>query len=71
MSRSKKKPWIKDYNKGAKAISHRKFRRATNQALQAGKEPPVDQHEVMNQYDVCDYKIDFSGLNNEHKARRK
>ncbi len=61
MSRSYKKIGIvKDHNKGSKQISKQKIRNAVNQKL---RDINLDndvvlpiEREVVNSYDVCDYK---------------
>jgi hypothetical protein len=58
MSRSRKKvPVVKDKGPELK-FYNRKFRRKEKQALQEGKDPPVRTSEVVNDWDVCDWKAD-------------
>lgn len=58
MSRSYKKNQIyKDYNKGSKKLSHRKFRRKSKQILDEEDKLSFKQSEVMNPYDISDWKI--------------
>lgn len=59
MSRSRKKPILKDSNKGMKRHSHKLFRKKVKQKIQENRldEIPEDQREVTNQYDVSDWKF--------------
>ena len=59
MSRSFKKPIIKDNNSFCQKEGHRRFRGKTKQLIKQNKfeELPVTMSEVINDYDVCDYKI--------------
>jgi len=74
MSRSKKKPIITDVTKEKKKISHKKFRRKVKQDIQADKldELPLNEREITNQYDVCDYKYIIDKENKFYnKSKRK
>jgi len=74
MSRSKKKPIITDVTKGKKKISHKKFRRKVKQDIQSDKldELPLNEKEITNQYDVCDYKYIIDKENKYYnKSKRK
>lgn len=58
MSRSFKKHKIyKDYNGGSKKLNHRIFRRVTKHRLNGNRELPTKMSEVMNSYDISDYKF--------------
>lgn len=61
MSRSyKKQPVLKDKNKGMQKIGNRKFRRKSKQKNKLNDPDailPIDKSEVINDYDVTDWKI--------------
>lgn len=55
MSRSKKKPIMKDSPKGRRALYWRATRRVINQAVRQGKETLPLEKEIVNDYDYSDY----------------
>lgn len=59
MSRSKKKPIIKDKSRNYKRTSAywRRVRRVTKQAVKKGEELLPAPREIVNDYDYCDYII--------------
>lgn len=72
MSRSyKHKNILKDTNKGSKLIGSRKMRRKTKSKLSPRTIIddelilPEDKSEVINDYDVCDWKIYFDELSED------
>ncbi len=74
MGKSHKQPIITDYNKGAKKMSHGKFRKVVKQKIQVGDfdSLPEDEREITNQYDICDWKFHASrGDDWYEKATRK
>ena len=66
MSRSKKKAVHKDHNKGMKRMANKALRAATREALHHEKEMPV-MNDVINQYDVCDYRFFGEGFHKNKK----
>lgn len=62
MSRSKKKPWIKIGSTWSRRWGNKLFRAKTKQAIKEGKEPPVDKSEVMNDWDVVDYRYNYEHI---------
>lgn len=57
MSRSKRKPIVKDKPRNKKASTYyRKIRRTNKQRIKDGLEP-LNSKELVNDYDYCDYKI--------------
>ena len=73
MSRSRKKvSSIVDHPKDAKKINNRKFRRRSKTAIVTDKELPIKNSEVMNDYDVSDYKfLYWPGEKDYKKNKRK
>ena len=76
MSRSKKKPIYKD--KGNKKDYWKTVRRVTKHALRNGDENLPDPKEIVNDYEYCDFIIDFRFhrgrlwfRENKEKASRK
>lgn len=69
MSRSVKKIGIyKDKPTFGKKLGNKKFRRKTKQKIKNSEEElPIDKSEVINDYDVCDYKF----FSKDKKAKRK
>lgn len=73
MSRSYRKPWVKDpANSYMKKIHARKMRRIIHQIMKCLKDyevgPEIPHYrEVTNQYDVCDFIFPCS----EEKCKRK
>lgn len=70
MSRSIKKPIIKDKNRYSQKLGNRKMRAKTKILLKTrGEESifPIDKSEVVNDYDVSDYKF----FNKDEKSTRK
>lgn len=67
MSRSyKKKAIIKDSGLGFKTLGNRKFRRKSKQKVKLNDPDsvlPVDKSEVVNDYDVCDWKFEVTKKN--------
>lgn len=57
MSRSTKKPIVKDNPKGRRAFYWRATRRVINQAIRQGKETLPIEKEIVNDYDYSDYKF--------------
>lgn len=55
MSRSYKKPIYKD--KG-NILYNRICRRRNKQLIRQGKEP-LDNRSIVNDYDICDFKVDY------------
>lgn len=81
MSRSRKKHLIIKAGSGEfRRIHNRRWRRRNRQQVNLGKEPFL-QHEIGNQYDVCDYRLRwttdeemwmiFCGHSEEKIRRRK
>lgn len=59
MSRSRRKPIIKDKPRNSKAASYyRKIRRINKQRVLQGLEP-LSPKEIFNDYDYCDYILDL------------
>ncbi len=58
MSRSFKKHPVKKDKGFKKSFYNRIFRRKEKQNLLKGKEPPHSVSEVVDDYDVCDWKFD-------------
>lgn len=74
MSRSYKKKSILKDNGGMKKHSHAKFRRKSKQKIQEQDfdSLPNYQREVVNQYDVCDWKFIYEQEDDYYeKAKRK
>lgn len=74
MSRSRKKPIIKD--KGLKNLYWRKIRSRINQLVRGFKRDQEntelpDPKSLMNDYDYSDYKIDASDWKDADKHKRK
>lgn len=65
MSRSNKKPIVKDSrrstSRGARRISHKRFRQASRALINKGRYEslPCDESEFMNDYDICDIRYDM------------
>jgi hypothetical protein len=59
MSRSRRQPVKKVGNSGMKKVSHRKFRKQVKQKIHENRleELPEDQKEIVNQYDIVDWKF--------------
>lgn len=71
MSRSYRKTAIlTDSDKQKKQAANRKHRRANKVRVQQGKEP-VLMHELVNQYDVCDYKVVYEGWKSDNYTSRE
>ena len=73
MSRSFKKEAVyKDpSNTEGKKIANRKLRRRTKQAIHNEEEDMPLHMEVMNQYDVCDFKVRYHENDEEEYKQRK
>lgn len=70
MSRSIKKPIIKDKNQYSQKLGNRKMRTKTKILLKMRGEDaalPIDKSELVNDYDVSDYKF----INKDKKSTRK
>ena len=69
MSRSVRKPVIKDKNKFSQKQGNKTFRGKTKQFIKMGKfeELPLDKSEIVNDYDVSDYK--WWSKEEEHKRK--
>lgn len=78
MSRSYKKPILKDSPCIGKRSYHRVIRRAAKQLVKQDKDVP-HRNSMINQYDYCDWifrvyvekSFDFITPDDEQKARRK
>jgi len=79
MSRSyKKKAIIKDSGLGFKALGNRKLRRKSRQKVKLNDPDsvlPIDKSEVVNDYNVCDWKFEVTKknckkVNKEGKLRK-
>lgn len=57
MSRSKKKPIVKDNPKGRRALYWRTTRRIINCAIRQHKETLPLEREIVNDYDYSDYRF--------------
>jgi hypothetical protein len=72
MSRSRKRHAIvKDHPKDAKKINNRLFRAKTKQAIKEGKEPPLKNSEVMQDYNVSDWVFVAKTKKDKIKFKRK
>lgn len=71
MSRSRKKPIVKDNPKGMREIANRKLRRAVKSAIRRESDIMPEADEVMNPYDVCDYIIHAWDDETKQKLKRK
>lgn len=66
MSRSKRKPIIKEKPRNRKASTYyRRVRRVINQAVKSFKEIIPDSKEIVNDYDYCDYTFGKDGFIDE------
>lgn len=66
MSRSKRKPIIKDKPRNRKASTYyRKVRRVVKLAVKAFKEVIPESQEIQNDYDYCDYVFDMTHSQDE------
>jgi hypothetical protein len=62
MSRSRRKPIIKDKPRNHKAsIYYRRVRRAVKQSIKKEEELQPLSREIVNDYDYCDYIMGFGG----------
>lgn len=57
MSRSTKKPIVKDNPKGRRALYWRTTRRIINEAIRQQKETLPLEKEIINDYDYSDYRF--------------
>lgn len=60
MSRSTRKPYLKDSNLGAKRQASRAVRRANKRAVEAPEDAPTDgksYRKVFNSYDISDWSF--------------
>lgn len=57
MSRSTKKPIIKDSPKGRRALYWRTTRRVINEAIRQRRDMVPIEKEIVNDYDYSDYKF--------------
>ena len=60
MSRSKKRPIVKDNGIG-KRFYHRAVRRVQKAAVRAGQDIP-DRRTIINDYDYCDYIFNYEAF---------
>lgn len=72
MSRSKRKPIIKDRPRNNKksTLYWRIVRRVTKQYVKLGKEIP-NEKTIVNDYDYCDYTMDLTKDKDSKKYSRK
>lgn len=68
MGKSKKKPFIVDYNKGAKQTSHKVFRNKVKQIIrnQDFENLPKDERQFFDEYNICDFRIRWSKETDRH-----
>lgn len=60
MSRSKKKPIVKDKSRNTKASTYyRRIRRVVKQKVKMNAEIIPDSKEIVNDYDYCDWVFDM------------
>jgi hypothetical protein len=68
MSRSFKKPIIKDKPRNKKASSYyRSVRRVIKQAIKSDSEIIPKSQEIVNDYDYCDYKFSSKNIKDTRK----
>lgn len=69
MSRSyKNKPIIKD--KSGRKDYNKVFRRKERQSIKENKEPPIKIREIINDYEIIDWKFDFRKLSKNYIKRK-
>lgn len=72
MSRSRKKiSVVKDQNTYAKRLGNKLFRAKVKDSVSKGKELPYDKSEVVNDWDIVDWKTYTNRNHNDYKTNKR